>query len=658
MENQVSILPLLLMTLVTLTVLAVLAPEDANATSTHFANANTETVRDDYTFEGRLRTQLSDRLEGLEGSTAVDLEGVQIRVVRKGSPRNSTVGVHDLTDASGEFSVTQRFDSDRGGIFGGGDIRFKVQARFRNDDLKIRKGGLLRNNWFTIAEVQGRNGEDFDVSDGLGVVLDRDDLVGEHAQIWWVYQRALQRLDAEGLGLPRKLTVTYPQQHAYRLNDREASFAIHNVFIGSDDGPDDNDAPETMMHEMFHVWHVRHLRGDASPKCIADAHHKSPERWASSRCSGFMEGFAQAAAEEFSRIVFGANRTDANTLQAMRNGPEGNSYSIRTTGEAERTDEGWENFLTFMWQDNVWTTFSSVSDATCNPTDVPLFDFLEALQEENMRVGQATFSGVTDVLERRVAGFGTRDATFYEMLGDPANTAPDIHATICGGTETTTNPLAPASDFSGTWDTSFGELRLQQTGEYVVGDYAGNGVMVGKVSGSCMAGVFTNGKRNGVFRFDASSSGSGRFEGQWAWHGNSLGGTWNGTRTSASVTQLQNFTRDGAATRVIDNGRTVYDGTYGSSYGSLKLFARDLFLIGDYAGKGILAGMWDGNSYVGRFTNGNRTGWFDFAFFSRNGSFRSGEWGWDEDSEGSWRLNKTSSQTPTLTNMLDDVSCN
>ena len=249
------------------------------------------------------------------------------------------------------------------------------------------------------------------------------------------------------------------------------------------------------------------------------------------------------------------------------------------------------------------------------------------------------------MLEKHVSDFGAKDARFYQLLGDPSITGSDLQAEMCGeGAETSKEPLADAGaasgDFGGVWDTDFGELRLHQIGDYVIGDYADNGVMVGKASGTCVAGVFTNGERNGLFRFDASG-GSGQFEGQWAGHGDDLGGTWSGTRTADSATQLQNFTRDGSATQVIDNERTVYDGTYDSPHGEIELLARDLFLVGDYAGKGVIAGMWDGNSYVGRFTNGDRTGWFDFAFFSKNGSFRSGQWGWIGSSGGGdWSLSR------------------
>jgi len=111
-------------------------------------------------------------------------------------------------------------------------------------------------------------------------------------------------------------------------------------------------------------------------------------------------------------------------------------------------------------------------------------------------------------------------------------------------------------------------------------------------------------------------------------------------------------------TQSIDNQRTVFDGTYSSNFGEVELVSRDLFLIGDYANLGVIAGMWDGDSFVGRFTNGADTGWFDFAFFSKNGTFRRGSWGWvNGGRQGNWTLNRTSNQTPTIANMLANVSC-
>jgi hypothetical protein len=211
--------------------------------------------------------------------------------------------------------------------------------------------------------------------------------------------------------------------------------------------------------------------------------------------------------------------------------------------------------------------------------------------------------------------------------------------------------------FAGSWTSSFGELRLHRIGRFLIGDYADEGVVVAKVTDGCAAGVFTNGGRNGVFRWQATGNGS--FQGRWGWHGQGLGKSWNGQRTGPAPDKLTNFTRGTGATRSIDQDRTVFDGRYTSNHGPVTLVSRDLFLIGDYAEKGVLAGMWDGNSFVGRFTNGDRTGWFDLAFYSKTGEFREGQWGWiGQDGGGSWSLSNSANRpAPDLGSLPASVTC-
>jgi hypothetical protein len=184
--------------------------------------------------------------------------------------------------------------------------------------------------------------------------------------------------------------------------------------------------------------------------------------------------------------------------------------------------------------------------------------------------------------------------------------------------------------------------------------------MLGKVKGECMAGVFTNGSKNGAFHFEQATDG--QFEGVWAWQGSTQVGTWSGTRTSSSSPiDFKNFRRrpGDRHNQRIPNKRTDYDGDYGSTYGSLKLRHRDLFLIGDYGERGIFAAMWDGTSFVGKFTNGASTGWMDFAFFSPTAAFQSGEWGWDsgQPAAGSWNLNRQNNTTPDVDNMWKQMNC-
>lgn len=214
--------------------------------------------------------------------------------------------------------------------------------------------------------------------------------------------------------------------------------------------------------------------------------------------------------------------------------------------------------------------------------------------------------------------------------------------------------------FTGTWNTDYGTLKLYKVKSYVVGDYADRGVILGKLRGRCLAGVFTNGDRFGNFRFRLMP-GERRFNGQWGWTGKSLGQNWQGRKTgNAAPKVFQNFARGGQTTQRISNPRADYNGVYSSDYGQLKLIHRDLFLIGDYADRGILAGMWDGNSFVGVFTNRQlgRAGWFDFGFYSANATFRQGSWGWvDGGRQGNWSMQRRSASTPRLEQMIAEVSC-
>ncbi|PQO24057.1 hypothetical protein C2I36_04695 [Rhodobacteraceae bacterium WD3A24] len=198
--------------------------------------------------------------------------------------------------------------------------------------------------------------------------------------------------------------------------------------------------------------------------------------------------------------------------------------------------------------------------------------------------------------------------------------------------------------FEGRWDSNHGELRLHQIYRdpytYVIGDYADRGILVGRLAedGRCASGVFTNGQRNGSFQFVLGDDDPERFNGLWAWHGEPPSGEWTGRRAGPAPDTLRNFARGGVVTTTQPQDRAILEGLYESRHGMLDVTSRDLFLLGEYADKGVIAGMWDDNRFVGRFTNGARTGWFEFDVLSRTGTIRGGHWGWvGEGSSGQWQ---------------------
>lgn len=428
----------------------------------------------DYTFEGKLQVESSD------GRT-LPVSGAQVRVKRQGGP-----GVgrkHVKTGPDGHFKGTWKFARDRNGALPGGKpIRFEIQARLRDDTLKIRKGGWFKSNWLTVATTNGEGGGNFD----LGNVTFDSGKAQKLAGLWAAHQKVLEELDDHGVGLPRKLTVIYPNKFVFKPN---ADFYLFKVRLTEERWDvADTDNTETIIHEIMHQWDVNHMKGERNLVCVADAHHKSPDKWASSRCSGFMEGFAEAMARQLNHSVFGASTDAPLTMWHLRNGKspdnrgcwdrkDEENFELNTIEDAQTTDCGWENFLTFIMSEDKFERFNDV-DKSCRPETVPKWELLQALKAEaprkaNWTQGDATFSWFTEILERRVDGFDEWDARFYNRLGDPDSRLADIQDELCNGGSHTVVIDGSAADGSTDYTVrGGGQLEL------VRGDFAGHNVSI------------------------------------------------------------------------------------------------------------------------------------------------------------------------------------
>lgn len=215
-----------------------------------------------------------------------------------------------------------------------------------------------------------------------------------------------------------------------------------------------------------------------------------------------------------------------------------------------------------------------------------------------------------------------------------------------------------AQNWQGTWSSSFGELRLHEAGPYVIGEYGNQGVLVGRKRFDLVQGVFTDFGRTKAGTFTFKDEG-GKFVGSRRFGAQAPLGDWNGRRLRKDSPPLRVYSRSRKTFTPITNNRKIVDGTYNSSFGPIRLQTINNFLVGDYGSKGILVGVWEGNKYVGQFTNGTRPGWFEFEFLSRDGSFRAGRWGWLGDNKvGTWNLNRVSTTTPTIANLVPKTSGN
>lgn len=225
--------------------------------------------------------------------------------------------------------------------------------------------------------------------------------------------------------------------------------------------------------------------------------------------------------------------------------------------------------------------------------------------------------------------------------------------------------LAPsavfAGQFTGTWNSDYGELRIHETSGVIIGDYAGVGVLLGEVAGNdCASGVFTNGGRFGEFSFRVEQNG--RIAGRYRWADGSGAAKWNATRKSASIpAQFKNFTRTGGSTQHIENDNNVFSGVYDSSYGTLRLRDSDLFLFGDYAGRGVIAARWNGRIYEGIFTNrelkDNQVGWVEWNADVLGRNLSGGRFQIQGGASGNWSINNFRPGDVELQNIAVPGAC-
>lgn len=105
--------------------------------------------------------------------------------------------------------------------------------------------------------------------------------------------------------------------------------------------------------------------------------------------------------------------------------------------------------------------------------------------------------------------------------------------------------FAQTFPFTGTWQSSYGMLVLQQQNNAVFGDYINaKGTIEGNFNAKFqkLEGQFynTQAKRSGYFEFILASNGS-SFNGKWGWERNKWQGAWNGTLQSRKTTPFRYF---------------------------------------------------------------------------------------------------------------------
>jgi hypothetical protein len=99
--------------------------------------------------------------------------------------------------------------------------------------------------------------------------------------------------------------------------------------------------------------------------------------------------------------------------------------------------------------------------------------------------------------------------------------------------------ILQAQNFTGTWNTTFGDVKLVHEGQIVYGDYGTKGILDAIQTGSTINGKFTNAGRVGEFYFKLASDNK-SFTGEWRWQGETTNrGNWTGTLKSDALPSLK-----------------------------------------------------------------------------------------------------------------------
>ena len=229
------------------------------------------------------------------------------------------------------------------------------------------------------------------------------------------------------------------------------------------------------------------------------------------------------------------------------------------------------------------------------------------------------------------------------------------------------------ANWTGTWDSQHGELRLIQEGERVYGDYANRGYFEGRASqdGKRLRGTFQYNSprsKNGYIEFVRSGD---SFAGGWSWANDGFAsytrGNWSGSVQSAATPQLTyavnknqywadfwrssngrslGWMNDGVAQNqpAADQAEPAYGqadaaygirgdewaGTFDTNHGELRLVQRGRRVFGEYAKRGYFEGcVHDGGLTMrGTFQYNSPRSKHGFIEFRTNGDGFEGTWTW------------------------------
>ena len=200
-----------------------------------------------------------------------------------------------------------------------------------------------------------------------------------------------------------------------------------------------------------------------------------------------------------------------------------------------------------------------------------------------------------------------------------------IAASLISGAASAASTAPTPSWFAGVWQTSFGVMKIKQTGAAVTGRYgsAQTYTITGTVSGRTLRGTWTQAGSSGKFFFTISTDGS-SFKGDYGTGAEPPTSAWTGTITSHAKQQAAGAATTTTSTTKVALKPSNFAGVWKTSFGVMKIKQTGAAVTGRYgsAQTYTITGTVSGRTLRGTWTQAGSSGKFFFTISTDNSSSR------------------------------------
>ncbi|MBI2571776.1 MAG: hypothetical protein HYV63_32605 [Candidatus Schekmanbacteria bacterium] len=406
-----------------------------------------------YTVRGTVSVehQIDELADSL--GTSSPLENIQVKVSAKVKVLGvwATWGEWDTvrTGSTGSFSVSKSKSC--------ADRRFKVEVKFDDDDLEIRHenatSSLTKVKWYTVLEETSGSHASSTSSVDLGDFVFEsggDEDLGEfeprrHADIWVLYHLAFDEMAGMGRSFNDKVKIKYPH-NGIAGDEPEESYSnpLNNViYIEKNSDDDDGDDPETLLHELMHVWMYQHSQGeDALAGYLITHLTRGTHDLVDKTYVAFHEGFAEYGMDILMSRLFGTDIPAPYSREGLAD------RGMTSLDLVQYMDLGWLSIFRIMNLTNLCryefdTTSSRVQDRDgiiLKTEDVTQMSFANLVDvfdldssagySEDIHRDEMNFDDFFTRAEDILSDFGSADTSTYLDLVDP-DSALEPYDDIC-----------------------------------------------------------------------------------------------------------------------------------------------------------------------------------------------------------------------------------